>query len=453
MQLIVLFNDISPFIGRFHPVFVHLPIGFVLVAFLLEIVGNSDKRFHLKDSVPFVLWLGAFSGVAAAVSGYLLSQSGGYGEEAIFAHQWWGIGVTALVFLTILLYKKKAYMTVFSFTILGIFITGHLGGNLTHGETYLTEEMPEELKNVFGIESDNYIVENVPFEEASLYKHLVYPILHDKCVSCHNNSKMKGELNMKDFKAFLKGGENGEVVLLGNIEKSNLLKRLKLREDHEDTMPPEGKERVDEDEMKLISLWVDQDLEEDTPLDSLDISKDILEDIKFRLAIKESLSPVFDKNITTISDATLEKLRTFGFNVLPIKKGDPFLQVTYFDRTIPISKQSKKALLAIAEQLVWLDLTGAISDNNNWDFLNSLPNLTKIYLSNTKVTDLTIMALEKNEFLEIVSLFGTSASNDVLEPLLKLKHLKSLYLANSNVNPKDTISLDFGEHKNLKIHF
>ena len=90
MPLVILFNDISHFFGRFHPLFVHLPIGFIVMAYLLEIVGDSIKRPHLKASVPFVLLLGGISGVFAVVTGYILAQSGGYGEDAIFWHQWSG---------------------------------------------------------------------------------------------------------------------------------------------------------------------------------------------------------------------------------------------------------------------------------------------------------------------------------------------------------------------------
>ena len=259
MQNLIILSEISPFFGRFHPLFVHLPIGFVLMAYLMELASRLKKYSHLKDSILFVLWIGAISGVFTAVTGYILGQSGGYGKEALMWHQWSGIGVSLLVFVAIFIHKTKAFFPVFNVVIIALLSTGHFGGNLTHGETYLTEHLPEDLKDVFGIESDLYIVENVSYEEAELYNHLVYPIFHNKCVSCHNASKMKGELNMKDFESFLKGGENGEVMIKGNSKKSDLMQRINLAEEHEDTMPPEGKERITDDEMKLIALWIDQD--------------------------------------------------------------------------------------------------------------------------------------------------------------------------------------------------
>ncbi len=454
MQFLILFSEISPFFGRFHPLFVHLPIGFVLMAYLMELASRLNKYAHLKDSVLFVLWIGAISGIFTAATGYILAQSGGYGKDPLFWHQWSGIGVSLLVFIAIFIHKSKAFFPVFNVVIIVLLTTGHLGGNLTHGETYLTEHLPEELKDVFGIEYDEYIVENVSYEEAALYKHLVYPIIHDKCVSCHNASKMKGELNMRDFQAFLKGGENGEVVLKGNSKGSDLIKRLNLPEEDEDTMPPEGKERITKDEMKLIALWIDQDLEMDTPLDSLVIDPGIEEDIQFRLTSKEvELSPVFDLKIAEASEKNLTVLRDFGFNVTPVAQESPFLQVAYFDRTTPLNEQSKKALSAISKQLVWLDLSGVRNENDNWDFIRSFPNLTKIYLSNTTVESSNIVALEKKQFLEIISLFGTGTNATDFERLLKLPNLKSVFIGKSNVTAKDTVNLNLQNNQNLEIHF
>ena len=259
---------------------------------------------------------------------------------------------------------------------------------------------------------------------------------------------------MKDFESFLKGGENGEVVVKGNSKKSDLIKRIKLPEEHEDTMPPEGKERINDDEMKLITLWIDQDLEMDTPLDSLDIAPDIEEDIQFRLTSKEAeLSPVFDLNIAETTDKNLTQLRDLGFNVTPVAQESPFLQVAYFDRSTPLNEQSKKALVAISKQLVWLDLTGAKNENDNWDFIQSFPHLTKIYLSNTTVEGHNISALEKKEYLEIVSLFGTGTDIADFERLINLPHLKSIYIGNSKVTAKDTMNLNLDNNRDLEIHF
>ena len=54
-------SDFILFLGHFHPIVLHLPIGFLLLAFMMEI-ASSFKRFqHLKKSVGFSLLVGAIS--------------------------------------------------------------------------------------------------------------------------------------------------------------------------------------------------------------------------------------------------------------------------------------------------------------------------------------------------------------------------------------------------------
>lgn len=454
MIVIALENDWLAFFGRFHPLFVHLPIGIVVLGFILELIDRKNKKRQFEKVNRLILGIGALSAILASATGYFLSQEGGYGQASIDIHQWAGIGFSIVLLLTWILSKTRAYFTLYILTVIGVFVTGHLGGNLTHGDTYLTEYLPENVKGTFGLKSEKYVVENVTYEEANLYQHVVYPMLHEKCISCHNDSKMKGELNMKDFAAFMKGGENGEVVAFGDIEGSDMVKRMLLSEDHEDTMPPEGKERITEAELKIIELWIDKDLKEDTKLDSIEIEEDLKEDILYRLSAKEVIqNPVFEKKVSHAATDKIDELRAQGFNVLPVAQDSPFLQVAYFDRMNPLTLKSKKALLSISDQLVWLDLSGAKNEDNNWEFLNSLKNLTKVYLSNTSVDDAVVQSLNTSNYLEIVGLFDTKITAQVLPSLIKKEHIKSLYLGNSAVQPQDTVGLFSQFNSDLKIHF
>ena len=68
------------FIGRFHPVLVHLPIGFLLIAALIEIGRRTGKISVSESTVVFVLFWSAVSATFACIAGYLLSLGGGYDE-------------------------------------------------------------------------------------------------------------------------------------------------------------------------------------------------------------------------------------------------------------------------------------------------------------------------------------------------------------------------------------
>ena len=59
--------DIMNFIGRLHPLVVHLPIGFLFLALLVEwIMGKGKSKSHTRI-VLFILILGALSSLMAIV--------------------------------------------------------------------------------------------------------------------------------------------------------------------------------------------------------------------------------------------------------------------------------------------------------------------------------------------------------------------------------------------------
>src|SRR5262249_3655899 len=71
-------GDLAQFLGRFHPLVVHLPIALVLLAAGLECASIPEKTRHLRASAGVALALAAASGVLAIYLGWLLARSGGY---------------------------------------------------------------------------------------------------------------------------------------------------------------------------------------------------------------------------------------------------------------------------------------------------------------------------------------------------------------------------------------
>jgi uncharacterized membrane protein len=125
-------ETIINFIGHFHPILVHLPIG---------ILSKWKKFNQLTNAFPLAYLLGAISAVFSCFTGLALANNGDYDADLVFKHQWLGISV-ALFSLTGYYFIKKN-KTVYSkwlsyLLLLLIIVTGHLGGTLTHGAGYLT---------------------------------------------------------------------------------------------------------------------------------------------------------------------------------------------------------------------------------------------------------------------------------------------------------------------------
>ena len=207
-----------PFMGRMHPVLVHLPIGILIFGILLCFFPQKGKN-ELLPSIRLAFLIGSIASLAAGGSGYLQYQWEGFSWEEIQTHLIGGVATSLGSFGMYLLVKKQEVLT-FKIRglalILGVFlgITGHLGGNLTHGESYFTEVLPADLQSLFGVavqsELGPQLIEET-WENAQLYAEVIQPILNKNCKSCHNPRNRKGELDLSSFEGLKKGGEDGQV--------------------------------------------------------------------------------------------------------------------------------------------------------------------------------------------------------------------------------------------------
>ena len=89
-------------------------------------------------------------------------------------------------------------------------LTGHLGGNITHGEEHLVEP----INNLVGINEEEPLTVKYyeDFKEKPLFSSVIQPIIDQKCVKCHNSKKSNGKLRMHNTKEFMKGGKNGSII-------------------------------------------------------------------------------------------------------------------------------------------------------------------------------------------------------------------------------------------------
>jgi len=91
-----------------------------------------------------------------------------------------------------------------------------------------------------------------PSRPALTFAKDVQPILSAKCVTCHgNNNKKKGDLDLRTLNALLKGGENGQVVVGGQLDKSPLWESVESG-----TMPP-GKVKLTAAEKATVRRWIE----------------------------------------------------------------------------------------------------------------------------------------------------------------------------------------------------
>ena len=96
---------ILPLIGRFHPLIVHLPIGFILFALILMYYPRKDKNL-LFPTVQFALLLSTLMSFFACITGIILYNQEGYASDTVKNHLVLGI-VTALICLFLYFQVRK----------------------------------------------------------------------------------------------------------------------------------------------------------------------------------------------------------------------------------------------------------------------------------------------------------------------------------------------------------
>jgi uncharacterized membrane protein len=258
------------FIGRFHPILLHLPVGALIVLSIMELAClTSTGEYRFGSAALLTLWIGAAGSVLAVLAGIMLSREGGYTGGNFTLHQTLALVGTAgvLLALCLRLYAMgqqnrelmHAYRAVF-FGSFGLMSLGaHFGGNMSHGSKFLTEHAPEPMKSQM-ITLEKWMLSMVEPPKASaneskaqpavepvtpapkpapapsveapaaktlpapnpnlppasvpsgkdklVFQDVILPIFAAKCNKCHGEEKQKGDLRMDTFESLLIGGEN-----------------------------------------------------------------------------------------------------------------------------------------------------------------------------------------------------------------------------------------------------
>ena len=89
-------------------------------------------------------------------------------------------------------------------------------------------------------------------EENPTFEKDIGPIFQKKCVSCHNASNQKGELDLTTPFGLFKGGESQSTLVSGDLESSYLYELV-----HSRMMPPDGEgEPLTDAEAHKIEVWI-----------------------------------------------------------------------------------------------------------------------------------------------------------------------------------------------------
>jgi uncharacterized membrane protein len=121
-------NDLALFLGHFHPVLVHLPIGSLVLLGVLELLAAFPRFKDAARNKGVILGFATASSAAAAACGWLLSRSGGYDAQLLYWHRLAGfgvVGVCAVTWLLCHLNRQRARRVCLVATLALIVLAGH----------------------------------------------------------------------------------------------------------------------------------------------------------------------------------------------------------------------------------------------------------------------------------------------------------------------------------------
>jgi uncharacterized membrane protein len=455
------------FIGRLHPLLVHLPIGIILLALLLEGLSVAPSYAGLKPAADLSLLVGVCCAGLSCVTGYLLSRAGDYDQGLVVVHQWLAIATTVAGALLWYLVRGRGVPggleevgterrrvmgggggamgwrggVLMGVVFLLLTLTGHWGGSLTHGEGYLTAGL--------GPVDQKPVLRPVPnIQSAMVYGMLVQPVLHDNCYGCHSAGKVKGGLRLDAPDRILRGGKDGPVIVPGDAGGSLMVRRLLLPLDDEHHMAPKDKGQLTVMEMRMLRWWIDNGAAFDKPVNALPQDTGVR---RMLLAFQTgTAAPVGGSaaEVMNIADSDLpmtpvaaapeeavRRVRAAGALVLPVAKGSNWLEVIWPEGVV--RPEGLEGLARLKDQVVSLKFSFCRGSDELVTAAAGCPKLVRLWLDHTAITGARLGELARLGGLRYLNLTGTGIGAGDVEKLKGMPKLAEIYLYQTKVGREE----------------
>lgn len=428
-------------VGRMHPLVLHFPlVVLMLYAFWTLIVEKQESSRWNASLAETLFLIGTFTAVIAAFSGFILSQEEGYEAETLFLHKWLGIGISLV---SIIWYSLRAYFLPWkipskllaSSLIMLLLIGGHLGGNLTHGEDFL----------ISPLQISTETIRKVPIEQAKVYDDLVQPVLQQKCYSCHNAEKSKGNLQMQTRELLAKGGKNGILWDTTKADLGLLLNRVHLPLDDKKHMPPRGKVQLTDEEIVLLAAWIKAGSSFDQMVSSLSPQNPVY---TYAENILGGGRTEEEYDFSAADADKIKELNTTYRLIKPLSAESPALFVNFYNRA-NFKSEDIAALLPLKQQIVSMDLSKMPVKDQDLKTLAQFPELRKLILNFTDIQGSTLAELKKLVKLRELSLSGTPVKMTQIKTLKEIPSLKKVYVWSTGISTEELAQLK----KEKKISF
>ena len=422
-------------LGRFHMVLLHLPIGLLFGLILVAWIKSDRYDNALQQMMQKLLWFWIIATGLTIILGVILGGGNDYNVFAVETHRNLGYWLGGCALLTGLIHSLSlyhdssklylAYKLLLLVALVLTTLTGHQGGTLTHGDGYLAFAFKKSKNEGMLVELVAGRARNE--EEEKAYTR-VAGILKENCLKCHGPKKQKGEYRLDDRANAFSGGESEiEAIVPFDIYYSEMVRRIKLPQEHDNVMPPEGKGELAPEEIEAIEEWIKNGAWWPGDPNSA------------VTAIKAKRNATSDWSPATI--AIIEELKLLNASVESTywETGGIMVDLSYVNN--PDWKLVCEKLLLLKNEIVWLDFSRQELAPIVFESLAQLPKLKRLHIERSNVTDDHLKLLNPAPNLEYLNLYNTSITDASIAVLKEFPKLNKVYLLNTKISKKKMTEL------------
>ena len=429
----------AQFIGRFHPLVVHLPIALILLVPVMELVGRDQRFPYLRASAPFVLVLALIGGIVASLLGWCLGRSGGFSGPLVTQHMWSGASLITLCWLCWVLRGRGGRLEVIYWIVLGAAVgavawTGYRGGQISLGENHLTQHMPGAFRKLLGVPASTATDPAIGGGN-TFYGARIQPIFTRNCLACHSPEKRKAGLRLDNYAGIMRGGKHGAVVKAGDLRGSDLFRRITLSSTDDNFMPKGGKPPLSPDQVKLIELWIADGASGTASLDSIKgapagVDSSVRAEVTFG---KIDFAEVARRRADVAS--IVARLQQRFPNVLDYEsRGSADLVVNALVMGDKFKDDDLAALIPLSKNIVMADFSRTAITDYSAPVLAAMKRLRTLRLMHTRIGDLTVRSLTDLDQLESLNVFDTAVTPAALSALARLPKLQRVYVGQTAIS-------------------
>ena len=337
---------------------------------------------------------------------------------------------------------KRRHSALRFLVILGLFtlivLTGHLGGQLTHGPRFLSTFAPKPLQAFLGPpveEAAQTTPEPKPEPEpaGTVYERVIQPIMDNHCSACHGPERQTAKLAVHTPDTLMAGGWSGPVIVPGNAQDSELLKRVLLPLEDPGHMPPEGKTQLSQKQIDALQWWIENGAPFDATLSTDELPPEL----------KELLPPADGPEEvpgdiplpTTLDEELLRRLIDEQISIQWIQQNEQRLWVSFPAIADQVTDNTIQELFPLASFIAWLDLSDTRITSKAIAWIAKMPALTELNLRQTAIEPQALKSLRQHPSLERLNLSLIPLDDKIVDTLLQIPNLKRVYLGGTQLSP------------------